>query len=434
MAKPPDAITPPSTVKPQGTQSVYAGSLLGLSKAFVDAFKDDTNLQEAYKAYLKGNFTDFETLFLASNFYKDNTKSAQERMRGKAEQPGAYTKTLDAFKLSIQERLAAKGLDLDIKYFDSKEFETAYLNGLNADHFDKLFNESDFYKSNTALAQERKLSKTRQPGAYKQEFEDYKLSTIKRLKQTGVTLDDAYINSPEFENAYLDGISDTEFDKLVVKSGKTGDIGGSISGNIQGLKVYANSLGVGGNHDWKQYSQDLFAGNTTIEDIKTLIRDSASGKSGTVGGSIGGDIADLKTYANSFGVGNLQNWEVLSKGILAETTNVDDIRAKILQDAMSAYPAYADSIGKGISLDVTLSANKSMMASVLERDQDTISWADPVLLKAAQYVDAAGKPAVMPLWLFNKELKKTEEWAYTNNARDSFDSKTNRVFSDMGLI
>jgi hypothetical protein len=51
-----------------------------------------------------------------------------------------------------------------------------------------------------------------------------------------------------------------------------------------------------------------------------------------------------------------------------------------------------------------------------------------------QYIDPkTGQPGVMPIWMFEKELRSAPEWEYTNNARDTIDSLTLKVFRDMGI-
>ena len=72
------------------------------------------------------------------------------------------------------------------------------------------------------------------------------------------------------------------------------------------------------------------------------------------------------------------------------------------------------------------------MANILERDPDSISFEDPLLRRALQYT-VDGKPAVKPLWQFEKELRSTTEWEYTNNARDTIDSLSLKVLKDWGL-
>ena len=73
------------------------------------------------------------------------------------------------------------------------------------------------------------------------------------------------------------------------------------------------------------------------------------------------------------------------------------------------------------------------MSSILERDVDSITYDDPRLRQALQYIGADGKPSVKPLWQFEKELRSTPEWGYTNNARDTIDSLSLKVMRDWGL-
>lgn len=293
----PKVVTPPKTVIPPVPKTQYAGTL-NISLAFIEANKGDVNLQKAWEAYKKGNFTDFEANFLGSDFYKNNNGTARQRLQAKAEQPAVYASELEAYKISSNKRLIAQG----------------------------------------------------------------------------ITLDDADLTKYA-EQAYSKGMDDNQFDQLITTAHKTGTIGGSIGGDVQTLKSYANSFGVGNKQDWQRESENLFAGTTTVEDIKTKIR----------------------------------------------------------QDAISAYPAYADQLNKGISLDSLASAYKSTMASVLELDPDTISYSNPILAKALQSTDAQNKPSVTPLWQFERQLKQTKQWEYTDNARTTMDSMSLRVLKDMGL-
>ena len=74
------------------------------------------------------------------------------------------------------------------------------------------------------------------------------------------------------------------------------------------------------------------------------------------------------------------------------------------------------------------------MATVLERDADSITFDDPRLLSALQYIGPDCKPSVKPLWQFERELRMTPEWEKTNNARTTVDNLAYKVLSDMGLV
>jgi hypothetical protein len=74
------------------------------------------------------------------------------------------------------------------------------------------------------------------------------------------------------------------------------------------------------------------------------------------------------------------------------------------------------------------------MANILERDADSITYDDPRLRAALQYVGTDGKPSTKPLWQFEKELRSSPEWQYTNNARNTIDSLSLKVMQDWGMM
>jgi hypothetical protein len=116
-----------------------------------------------------------------------------------------------------------------------------------------------------------------------------------------------------------------------------------------------------------------------------------------------------------------------------EQPRANDIKSKIRQDSASAFPVYADKILNGTSVDSIGSAYKSSLANILELDADSVDFNEPLLRKALQYTQD-GKPAVMPVWMFEQELRQDSRWQYTNNARESVYNAIYQVGTDMGVI
>lgn len=233
--------------------------------------------------------------------------------------------------------------------------------------------ETDYYKNLSTSSKNRAVQKTTQPGVYQQELSKFILSEKKRLIAKGIKLEDAALTSLLTE-AYDSGLSEDQIDLKVLSVNKS-PFGGDTLASVQSLKQYGNAFGINyAQKDVDQWSRDIFAGLTTLADVQ----------------------------------------------------------AKIRQDAASAFPAYSAQIEKGISLEALASAYKSSMANILERDPDTITFDDPMLRRALQYT-VDGKPATKPLWQFEKELRSTSEWEYTNNARDTIDSLSLKVLRDWGL-
>lgn len=233
--------------------------------------------------------------------------------------------------------------------------------------------ETDYYKNLGTAAKNRATAKATQFGVYQQELDKFILSEKKRLIGKGIKLDDAALTEILGE-AYDQGLSDDQIDLKVLSKTKS-PFGGDTLEAVQSLNQYANAFGINySQKDIDQWSRNIFAGLTTIADVQ----------------------------------------------------------AKIRQDSASAFPAYAAQIEKGTSLEALASAYKSSIANILEKDPDSITFEDPYLRRALQYT-VDGKPAIKPLWQFEKELRSTVEWEYTNNARDTIDSLSLKVLKDWGL-
>ena len=235
---------------------------------------------------------------------------------------------------------------------------------------------SSFYKDNNKTAQERLTAKANQPAVYADNLERYILSTKERLVKAGVKLEDGLLRSIA-ASAYDKGLDDNQLDRLVLQSGKIGTFGGSILTGIQAVKSYAKDFGVSYNKNWwDAQSSKLFAGETTIEDIQQEVRETAKSK----------------------------------------------------------FPAYADYFDKGLSLIAIGSSKINSIASLLEIDADAASQ-HPLFYQFMQYVDpGTGKPAVLPDWAAEREVRKTKEWALTNNGRETVGNLMLRGMSDMGVI
>jgi len=238
---------------------------------------------------------------------------------------------------------------------------------------------TNYYKNTSNLVKARQKTKLEQNPVYLDALDKYKVSARKRLVDSGIK-----ISMTDFDkiagDAYDRGLDDNQFDEVLFFSGKITGFGGKILGDTSDLKSYAQSFAATGYFNdsyWTQKSKDLFVGTTTIEDIQAEIREKAA----------------------------------------------------------SAFPAYSELIRNGTSVDALASAYKGSIANILEVDPDSVTYNDPRLRQALQYINPkTGQPETMPIWQFERGLKSTPEWAYTNNARDTLDSLTLKVGQDMGLV
>jgi hypothetical protein len=272
----------------------------------------------------------------------------------------------------LQMILALKATDADLE-----RAWQAYLKG-DMDGFRSYVLASSFYRSNNSIARTRKTAATNQPGVYAQDLDAYKVSAKKRLIQQGVQWTPGV--EKQVELGYNSGMTDDQIDQLIVKSGAMGKLGGSTMSSVSALQ----------------------------------------------------------SFANAYGVGNLLNtsyWDTKSTALFAGETTTDDIMNDIKNLAASAYPAYADGIKNNVSLTALASNVTSTVANLLELDPDTVDFNNPLVKRIMNYVDpATGKQEVMPQWLVEKTVKSSPDWPYTNNARDTIDTLTTKVFSDWGLM
>jgi hypothetical protein len=272
----------------------------------------------------------------------------------------------------LQMILALKATDADLE-----RAWQAYLKG-DMDGFRSYVLASSFYRSNNSIARTRKTAATNQPGVYAQDLDAYKVSAKKRLIQQGLQWTPGV--EKQVELGYNSGMTDDQIDQLIVKSGAMGKLGGSTMSSVSALQ----------------------------------------------------------SFANAYGVGNLLNtsyWDTKSTALFAGETTTDDIMNDIKNLAASAYPAYADGIKNNVSLTALASNVTSTVANLLELDPDTVDFNNPLVKRIMNYVDpATGKQEVMPQWLVEKTVKSSPDWAYTNNARDTIDTLTTKVFSDWGLM
>lgn len=237
---------------------------------------------------------------------------------------------------------------------------------------------TNYYRNLTGNAQSRQTKKNTQPGVYAQEFDAWKQGQKRRLIEKG------FMWNPEIEGlleaSYLKGDNDTQVEIMILNSGKMGTkIGGSTLGTINALKTYADDQGV----------------NNILP----------------------------KSY-----------WDKISMGLLDGTLTDETVQEEIKGYAISAYPAYAKGIEAGRSFSLQTSAARQSIANLLEKDVDTITNDNPLFQKVAGYVNPkTGAFEIMPLWEVEKLVKSSEDWLYTKNAQNTFDSLGRSILQNMGL-
>jgi hypothetical protein len=282
----------------------------------------------------------------------------------------AATGNAEALALGITEVLIKAFPELQ-SIFD--DFAKGNIAKARLDYFN-----SNYFKNLTTNAQSRQGKKATQPGVYAQEFDAFKAEQKKRLIAKG------FMWSPEIEalleDSFLKGHTDTQLEIAILNSGKMGSrIGGSALGTVNALKDYADDQGVN------------------------------------------------KILPKSY-------WDKVSMGLLDGSLTNETIKEELKGFAISAFPAYSKGIEAGRSFSLQTSALRQTIANLLEIDADTITNDNPIFKELVGYLNPKTQaPEIVPLWQAEKIVKSKDEWNYTKNARDTYDTLGLKVLRDWGL-
>jgi hypothetical protein len=148
-------------------------------------------------------------------------------------------------------------------------------------------------------------------------------------------------------------------------------------------------------------------------------------------GKAGEALTDLQQVATANGLDlqkafgtQLPSWfESINKGESIET-----YKKMIRNVAKIGMPQnIATMIDNGVDLDAIYSPYKNIMASVLEITPDSITLNDPVLRSAI-----TGEKEI-PIYEFQRQLRKDNRWQYTNQAKEEVSDIALKVLQDFGF-
>jgi len=148
-------------------------------------------------------------------------------------------------------------------------------------------------------------------------------------------------------------------------------------------------------------------------------------------GEAGKNIADLRKTAAANGIdldkafgSQLQSWlQNINKG-----ESVDTYKQIIRNVAKIGLPEkVASLIDQGVDLDTLYSPYKNIMASTLEINPQSITLNDPTLRSAI----SADKE--VPIYEFERQLRKDQRWQYTNQAKEEVSNIALKVLRDFGF-
>lgn len=175
--------------------------------------------------------------------------------------------------------------------------------------------------------------------------------------------------------------------------------------------------------------------NMNASELGNALSNFVAFDSGDIKGSAGMAQRNIKSWALKNGLqltDNMVNTYV--KDIVAGNTTQDDV----LQDLRNTYlvgsfPAWSDRIKAGMDPADIAAPYKQRMSRLLEVDENDIDLNDQLLQQAMQGVGSDGKPSVVPLYAFDKQIRKDDRWQYTDNAMDTYATTGNKILQMFGL-
>lgn len=119
----------------------------------------------------------------------------------------------------------------------------------------------------------------------------------------------------------------------------------------------------------------------------------------------------------------------LSK-VEANKLTLDDVQEQFKQAALARYAYLKPQFDAGLTLQQVADPAISAVASILERDQNSISVNDPLVQKYLSGLDGKG---VMPMYAYESLLKKDPSWQFTKNAHAQFADIAAAIGSRFGM-
>lgn len=127
----------------------------------------------------------------------------------------------------------------------------------------------------------------------------------------------------------------------------------------------------------------------------------------------------------------LENVQKLRSGDISQA----DIDQQIINAAKSRYAGLSGQISETMSVKTLADPYMQMMASVLERNPNEVSLADPDIQKALQYTDpTSGQVRMKSLFEFEQELRMKPEWGNTTRGRAVLNDGAMTMLKSFGFV
>jgi len=169
--------------------------------------------------------------------------------------------------------------------------------------------------------------------------------------------------------------------------------------------------------------------------VSNFLSEYISVKDGRFTGAAGVTQDTINKWAMSNGLSLSSNSvQDYVKSIARGDSSFEDIKSDLRRTYMAgAYPAWSDRINAGQDIADIAAPYKSRMAKLLEIDVSQIDFNDNMLSQGLQGVGADGKAGIVPLYEFDKMIRKDPRWDRTENALKTYTDAGSSILKMFGL-
>jgi hypothetical protein len=147
-----------------------------------------------------------------------------------------------------------------------------------------------------------------------------------------------------------------------------------------------------------------------------------------------------ETYGLTYDQATLGMWADQILDTKKNPNGIQDTRftEMLVQDSQSRYAPFSDQISADVNLRQIAGGYISEMARLLELSPADIRLTpegmNPLLYKALTDVDSeTGQPKRTPMWEFSKQIRQSDDWQVTDNARDTYMGAASKFARALGL-
>jgi len=225
--------------------------------------------------------------------------------------------------------------------------------------------------------------------------------------------------------------------------GKLNEFKITISGLANGMGLDVNDKGIA--EYLNSLAEASFLNGWDTDYIENTIIGNADIVSKAGGGLYQSQVQDLASYAKLMGMDLSEQTMTDYRRRLMGSVNPDGFRTRATPDQIKKeiadmqaknYAFFADDFAAGRTLWDLTTLHRKKWADLLEVDEDTLDWNDPLWKdgKIFSYVDEkTGKVAMRPAWDAEKLIKQDERWQYTENATRLYENYGIKILNKFGL-